>query len=125
MDMSLDQPTPIKRFWRTWRREIVRGSVLFGIVVGVGLFFRNVTRNIKDHLPSGLGALGAFGDMEWGNGEGGNLFGHGRNVGSEWHYHVKMKPTQRVWIRNTNGPIDVVAARPTLWRRTSRRAGVR
>src|SRR5438067_415183 len=95
MDMSLDQPTPIKRFWRTWRREIVRGSVLFGIVVGVGLFFRNVTRNIKDHLPSGLGALGAFGDMEWGNGEGGNLFGHGRNVGSEWHYHVKMKPPQR------------------------------
>ena len=108
MDMSLDQPTPIKRFWRTWRREIVRGSVLFGIVVGVGLFFRNISRNIKDHLPSGLGALGAFGDMEWGNGEGGNLFGHGRNVGSEWHYHVKMKPTQRVWIRNTNGPIDVV-----------------
>src|SRR5262249_341349 len=24
-------------------------------------------------------------------------------------YHTLLKPTQRVWIRNTNGPIDVVA----------------
>jgi len=111
MDMSLDQPTPIKRFWRTWRREIVRGSVLFGIVVGIGLFLISVTRNIKDHLPTSLGALGAFGDMDWGDGEGGNLFGRGRNVGAEWHYHGKIKPTQRVWIRNTNGPIDVVGGK--------------
>ncbi|OLC41586.1 MAG: hypothetical protein AUH75_06090 [Gemmatimonadetes bacterium 13_1_40CM_4_65_7] len=111
MDMSLDQPTPIKRFWRTWRREIVRGSVLFGIVVGIGLFLRSVTRNIKDHLPTSLGALRAFGDMDWGDGEGGNLFGRGRNVGAEWHYHGKIKPTQRVWIRNTNGPIDVVGGK--------------
>jgi hypothetical protein len=108
MDMSLDQPSSFKRFLRTWRREIIRGSVLFGIVVGCGLFFRTVTRNIKDHLPSNLGALGSFGDMEWGDGEGGNLFGHGRNVGNEWHYQMQMRPNQRVWIRNTNGPVDVV-----------------
>src|SRR5438270_12531985 len=100
MDMSLDQPTPIKRFWRTWRREIVRGSVLFGIVVGVGLFFRNISRNNKAHLPSGLGALGAFGDMEWGDGEGGNLFGRGRKVGPDSRYGVKIRPAQRVCIRD-------------------------
>src|SRR5713101_3471993 len=111
MDMSLDQSTPIKRFWRTWRREIVRGGVLFGIVVGIGLFLRSATKNIKDHLPTSLGALGAFGDMDWGDGEGGNLFGRGRNVGAEWHYHGKIKPTQRVWIRNTNGPIDVIGGK--------------
>src|SRR5438445_11581951 len=95
MDMSLDQPTPIKRFWRTWRREIVRGSVPFGIVVGIGLFRRSVTRNIKDHLPTSLGALRAFGDRDWADGEGGQLCGGGGNVGPGWRYHGQIKPTQR------------------------------
>jgi len=39
MDISVDQSaTPTKGFWRTWRREIIRGGVLFGLVVGTGLF---------------------------------------------------------------------------------------
>src|SRR5262249_29360267 len=57
-----------------------------------------------------LGALGAFGDFNWGDGDGGDLFGHGRKVGDQWQYRTLLKPTQRVWIRNTNGPIDVVAS---------------
>jgi hypothetical protein len=104
MDMSLDQPSPIKRFWRTWRRELVRGGVLFGLVVGVGLFVRSIRVNVP-HIP---GALGSFGDFDWGDGEGGNLFGHGRSTGDEWKYHAAIKPSQRVWIRNTNGPIEVM-----------------
>jgi hypothetical protein len=111
MDMSLEQPSPIKRFFRTWRREIIRGSVLFGMVVGIGLFLRTATRsvarNIKDHIPPGLDALSGFGDMNWGDDEGG-LFGGDRTIGDEWNYHAKLRPTQRVWIRNTNGPIEVV-----------------
>ena len=106
MDMSLDQSaTPTRRFWRTWRREIIRGGVLFTLVVGTGLFIRSV----RIHVPSPLGALGSFGDFNWGDGEGGDLFGRGREVGDPWEYRVLLKPTQRVWIRNTNGPIDVVA----------------
>ena len=107
MDISLDQPTPVKRFWRTWRREIIRGGVLFCLVLGAGLFIRNVKRNI--HMPSSLGALGSFGDFNWGDGEGGDLFGRGRQVGDPWEYRAFIKPSQQVWIRNTNGPIDVVA----------------
>jgi hypothetical protein len=107
MDISLDQPTPAKRFWRTWRREIIRGGVLFGLVVGAGLFIRNVKRNIQ--IPSPLGALGAFGDFNWGDGEGGDLFGHGREMGDPWEYRAFITPSQRVWIKNTNGPIEVVA----------------
>jgi len=107
MDILLDQPSPTKRFWRTWRREIIRGGVLFGLVLGAGLFFLNAKRNI--HVPSPLGALGAFGDFNWGDGEGSDLFGHGREVGDAWEYRVFIKPSQQVWIRNTNGPIDVVA----------------
>jgi Putative adhesin len=106
MTMSIEQAaTPTKSFWRTWRREIVRGGVLFGLVVGAGLFIRSV----RIHVPSPLSALGAFGDFNWGDGDGGDLFGRGRNVGDPWEYHTLLKPTQRVWIRNTNGPIDVVA----------------
>jgi len=67
MDMSLDQSaTPNRSFWRTWRREIVRGGVLFTLVVGTGLFIRSV----RIHVPSPLGALGSFGDFNWGDGEG-------------------------------------------------------
>src|SRR5216117_212542 len=106
MDMSLDQSaTPTRGFWRTWRREIIRGGVLFGLVVGTGLFIRS----IRLHVPESLGALGSFGDFNWGDGDGGNLFGHGREVGDPWEYRALLKPNQQVWIRNTNGPIDVVA----------------
>jgi Putative adhesin len=108
MDMSLDNvtPSPARRFWRTWRRELVRGGVLFGLVVGAGLFIRS----IKIHVPSPLGTLGSFGDFNWGDGEGNDLFGGGREVGDAWQYKVLLKPSQHVWIRNTNGPIEVVAS---------------
>ncbi len=106
MDMPLDQSvTPARRFWRTWRRELIRGGVLFGLVVGAGLFVRSV----RIHVPTPLGALGSFGDFNWGNGDGGDLFGGGREVGDAWDYRALLKPNQHLWIRNTNGPIEVVA----------------
>jgi hypothetical protein len=109
MDMSLDQsaPSPIKRFWRTWRREIIRGGVLFGLVVGAGLFIRSAVSHVN--VPGSLGALGSFGDFNWGDGAGGDLFSGGRETGDEWEYRTVLKPSQHVWIRNTNGPIEVVA----------------
>lgn len=109
MTMSIDQaaaPSGPKRLWRTWRREIIRGGVLFGLVVGAGLFIRSIRVNV----PSPLGALGAFGDFNWGDGDGGDLFGRGRHTGNEWEYRALIKPSQHVWIRNTNGPIEVVGA---------------
>src|SRR2546421_241682 len=105
MDMSVDQvPSPMKRFWRTWRRELVRGGVLFGLVLGVGLFIRN----IRVHVPDSLGALGSFGDFDWGNGDAGDLFSGNRHVGEPWEYKHAVSPSQHVWIRNTNGPIEVM-----------------
>ena len=53
MDMPLDQPAPIRRFWRTWRRELIRGGGLFGLVVGAGLFIHSV----KSHISVPWGAL--------------------------------------------------------------------
>jgi hypothetical protein len=106
MDISLEQPSPAKRFWRTWRREIIRGGVLFGLVLGGGLFVRNLKSNI--HMPAPLGALGSFGDFNWGDGDASDLFAGNREIGEPWEYRVLLKPSQQVWIRNTNGPIDVV-----------------
>jgi hypothetical protein len=108
MDMSLEQPSPFRRFLRTWRREIIRGGVLFTLVVCAGLVVRAAARNVKDRIPQSLGALGSFGDFDWGDGEGGNLFGHDRRVGDQWEYRIALTKGQRVWIRNTNGPIEVV-----------------
>src|SRR5438270_49514 len=56
MDMSVEQSapaTPARRFWRTWRREIIRGGVRFGVVVRTGLFIHS----IRLHGPSPLGAV--------------------------------------------------------------------
>jgi len=109
MNMSIDQvatPSTAKRIWRTWRREIIRGGVLFGVVVGAGILISRIRVNV----PSSLGALGAFGDFNWTDGDAGQLFGHGRHTGDEWEYRALIKPSQHVWIRNTNGPIEVVAA---------------
>lgn len=105
MDMPLAQPTPIRRFWRTWRRDLIRGGVLFGLVLGAGLFIRNV----KNHVPTPWGVLGSFGDFDWGDGDGGNLFSHNREIGDPWEFRSRVTPSQHVWIRNTNGPIEVVA----------------
>jgi hypothetical protein len=105
MDMPLDQPAPIRRFWRTWRRELIRGGVLFSLVLGTGLFIRSV----KSHVSVPWGALGSFNGFDWGDGDGGNLFGNNREVGDPWEFRTTLTPSQHVWIRNTNGPIEVVA----------------
>lgn len=94
---------PQKSFLRTWRRELIRGGVLFSLVVVAGL----VITNVKANVPTPWGVLNSFGNFDWGDGEGGSLFGHNRSVGDPWEFRTQLKPSQHVWIRNTNGPIDV------------------
>ena len=102
MHMALDQPSPIRRFFRTWRREIIRGGVLFGLVLGVGL----AVSQVRVGLPVSLEQLRAFGDFDID--PDGDLFGPGRHVGDQWEFRAPVKAPQQVWVRNTNGPIEVV-----------------
>ena len=95
---------PQKSFFRTWRREIIRGGVLFSLVVAAGL----IITNVKANVPTPWGVLSSFGNFDWGDGEGGSLFGHNRSVGDPWEFRTQLTAAQHVWIRNTNGPIDVV-----------------
>jgi len=38
----------------------------------------------------------------------GDLFGPGREIGDQWEWRGPVKSSQQVWIRNTNGPVEVV-----------------
>ena len=100
--MPGDQPSPFRRFLSTWRREIIRGGVLFALVVTAGLAISNV--RVGFGLP--WAALRSFGNFDID--PDGDLFGSGREVGDAWEWHGRLKPSQQVWIRNTNGPVAVV-----------------
>jgi len=102
MGMPGDQPSRFRQFLSTWRREIIRGGVLFGLVIAAGLAISQV------RLGFGLpwAALRSFGDFDIDHD--GDLFGPGREVGDEWQWTGTVTPSQQVWIRNTNGPVEVV-----------------
>jgi hypothetical protein len=101
--MAGDQPSPLRHFWRSWRREIIRGGLLFGIVVAVGLAVSRVRVGLGG-LP--WDALRTFSNFDFDPDA--DLFGTGREIGDQWEYRGPVKVSQQVWIRNTNGPIEVV-----------------
>jgi hypothetical protein len=107
MSMPLDPtsstpPSPARSFWRTWRREIIRGGVLFGLVVSVGL----AVSQVHVGMPVTLEQLRSLKDFDIDPSA--NLFGAGREIGDQWEWRGVVKPTQQVWIRNTNGPVEVL-----------------
>ena len=106
--MSGDQPSPFRRFLSTWRREIIRGGVLFGLVVVAGVMISNAVRAGVGSVPWGaLRSLNGFSNG-FNMDPDGDLFGPGRQVGDAWTWRGQVTPSQQVWIRNTNGPVEVV-----------------
>jgi ribosomal protein S28E/S33 len=101
--MAVDHPSPFRRFLRTWRRELIRGGVLFGIVLAVGLTISRV--NVNASIP--WDALHNLENLDFGSG--GDFFGAGRETGDQWEFRKEITTSQRVWIRNTVGPIEVVS----------------
>lgn len=108
--MAGDQPSPIRHFLRTWRREIIRGGILFGLVVGIGLVVSGVRAGLSG-LP--WEALRSFSNFDFDLD--GDLFGAGREIGDQWEWRGPVKASQQVWIRNTNGPIEVVQGTGTTF----------
>ncbi|MGH7531383.1 MAG: DUF4097 family beta strand repeat-containing protein, partial [Gemmatimonadales bacterium] len=92
---------------RTWRRELIRGGVLFGLVVGAGV----AISRIRVDMPDALEMLSSFGEFDLGEfGHPGDLFGPGRETGDPWEFRSPVTPAQQVWIRNMNGPVEVTHA---------------
>lgn len=92
----------MKTFWLKWRREIIRGGVLFVIVVACGLWIAGNVRAGRDRFVNGMtDRFGAFnGDF--------NDAGRARAVAFEWHGPITR--AQTVWIRNMSGGITVERA---------------
>ena len=103
MSMPGDQPKSFRRFLSTWRREIIRGGVLFAVVVTAGVMVTNAVRAGFSRPWEALRSFNGFDiDLD------GDLFGPGREVGDAWTWRGELKPSQQLWIRNTNGPVQVV-----------------
>jgi hypothetical protein len=100
----------MKSFWMKWRAEVLRGSLIFVVVVGAGLtlvsaFHKGVDRlksGTRDFIPQLAEGLSAS--------FGGDFDAPGRTHGDAWSWHSKLNPGQTLAIRNISGPVEVTAA---------------
>lgn len=86
----------LHRVWSGWRREIVRGAVLFAVVVAIGLFIAGQIRAFDPLALMRSGGLnidfGDHGNREW--------VSAGRFAGT-------LQRGETVWIRSLNGEVTV------------------
>ena len=91
---ALPHNSVLSRVWHGWRREILRGALLFSAVLVIGLV--------------GMRLLGAF-RVGWQSPF--DLGGSGdRNWEEAFVWSGTLRPGMRVFIRNLNGPVTVDAA---------------
>src|SRR5574341_584123 len=112
--MDMTDPSRFHRIWQGWRKEIIRGLVLFTVVVFVGL----AATRMFGVIPFHIGDHGFdLGDLELGN----------RTWTEDFRWAGTIAPDQAVWIRNLNGPVTVepaagdslVVTAEKSWRRSS------
>ena len=85
----------LRRFWEGWRREILRGLVLFVMVLGVGLA---VHRAFFSGRKAFLSRFGPDIDID---------LGGPRQAGDTFHWQGKVSPSQWLYLRSTLGAITV------------------
>jgi cytoskeletal protein CcmA (bactofilin family) len=84
-----------REFWIRWRSDILRGVLIFGIVVGGGLFVRSLVGRGRAQLS---GLRQTF-DTDF--------FASDRQRAEPWTYATPVAPHHTVWLRNINGSITV------------------
>jgi putative adhesin len=89
----------MKNFWLKWRRELIRGGVLFAIVVACGVWITGSVRAGRDRLVSEVTTR--FGPFD------GDFGGRDRNHAVAFEWHGPVTRSQTVWIRNMSGGITV------------------
>lgn len=90
--------TWMHRVWRGWRREIIRGALLFAVVAGVGLF---IIAQVRAFEPLALlrdGGLSAV------------LADHDRKWVDAYRWAGQLERGQQVWVRNLSGAIVIERA---------------
>src|SRR3989442_6947919 len=91
----------LRQFWMTWRRDIVRGAVLFAVILTAGLTISNLVArarrgfNLNFDGPDApeLAGPAAPGD-----------------TAAVWTWTGKVAPKQSVWLKNVNGDVAVEPA---------------
>jgi putative adhesin len=81
-----------------WRGDIVRGVVIFGVVVGGGMFVRSLVGRGRAQLS---GLQQTF-DTDF--------FAADRQRAEPWTYSATVAPHHTLWLRNINGSITVEPA---------------
>ncbi|HEX4599850.1 MAG TPA: hypothetical protein VH116_00550 [Gemmatimonadales bacterium] len=94
-------------FWTTWRKEIVRGAVLFCAVLAGGYAVFHVVGHvhqaIADRIPAALRDLPANLDADLSEGP--------RTTGPVWTYRARLAPKQTVWIHDVNGSVRLTPSK--------------
>ena len=87
-----------KEFWLRWRRDIVRGVMIFALVVGAGLVIQSMAGRGRERL---LGFRQAFDP---------NFLAADRQHAAPWTYAAPLSAQHTLWVRNISGSISVEAA---------------
>jgi hypothetical protein len=85
-------------FWLRWRRDIIRGVMIFAVVVGAGLMIQSMAGHGRERL---LGFRQAFDP---------NFQAADRQHGEPWTYAAPLAAQHTLWLRNISGSISVEAA---------------
>jgi hypothetical protein len=84
----------LHRAWAGWHREFVRGALLFGVVVAIGLF---VVGQVRAFNPLALMREGGFDFRDHG----------GRSWVEGGRFAGVIRAGETLWIRNVNGQVTV------------------
>lgn len=87
-----------REFWMRWRSDILRGVVIFGVVLGGGLFVRSLVHRGRAQLN---GLERAFDS---------DFFASDRQRAEPWTYATPLASSRTLWLRNVNGSITVEPA---------------
>lgn len=99
MDMAQNgtEASGLRRIWKGWRKEIIRGAVLFTAVVAVGI----AASRMFGLIPLKFGGRGFnFEDFDLDH----------RDWTESFRWAGLVSQSHSVWIRNMNGPVSVEAA---------------
>jgi len=91
----------VRQFWMSWRRDIVRGAVLFAVILTAGLTISNLVGRARRgfHLNfDGPDAPELAGPAAPGD------------KAAVWTWTGKVAPQQSVWLKNVNGDVAVEPA---------------
>ncbi len=97
----------LRQFWATWRRDILRGAVIFTVVLVAGLAIVRFYRTAREGMRTVM-------NRDFNLDDGGPAPPPSPDAPAEtsatWTWSGRVAPRQSVWIRNVNGSVKVEPA---------------